>query len=158
MRLELQLHRAAIKDFQLKHPVNSNSLAQELALWSEQLPTILKEYTTRLFGSLPYVTQQMAHEKLKDFLHSGKIKYKTYDMVCEYLDDIQDVGNVPTVCEKWMKKDYTKKKKNKKCYQSVARVFDKLRINPVVLPDSLIAKRELCRFPIPPLPELFSVV
>ncbi len=158
MRLELQLHRYAIKDLQLKYNITSDSLAHELALWREHLQSILTEYIAGIFGSLPYVTQQMAYEKLDDFLKSGSIRHKTYDIACEYLDDIQDVGNVPEVCEKWMKKDPKRKvKKNKRCYQSVRRAFNKLQISHVVLPDSSVAKREICRFPIPPLPELFSI-
>lgn len=146
LRFELQLCRHAVRECTEQYQLDADSLTDCLAAWRNSLPEILRKYLIKLFGENPYVTQQAAREILTEKLESGTIRRKSFEMISTYLDDIQQANSVPEVQKRLTKEQKTVLK----------RMFNILEINPVVMPDRQITKRERCHFPIAPLPELFS--
>ncbi len=146
LRFELQLHRPAIREHSKRYLKSENdNIVNNMAQWRNALPSVFRNQLEVLFGTGMYVTQDMARDALESCFLTGKIAREDYNETIDYLDSIQELKSVPDAME------------NMESSPTAKRVLRKLRINSVVLPDSLVTERERPRFPIPPLYELFTV-
>ena len=135
-RFELQLHSSRIRQIEREHGI-TGSFAEQVAMWGARSASILADECDRLFGSHYYITMHDARKQLTDDT-----------IINEYLNLITQENSVPKAWNKM-------KEQGKHLY--IKKRFFEAGINPVVLPDALIANRDRCHFPIPPFSKLFTV-
>ncbi len=138
-RFELQLHRSKIRQFEQKFEIShTGSLTDRLSAWSSRVSDILSMECAALFGQGYYRTMEQAWDLL------GTRHEK---IINDYFQMIANYNSVP---------DAWKHMKALGRTSYLTKLFREADTNPVVLPDSLIAQRERCHFPIPPLSVLFT--
>lgn len=138
-RFELQLHRSKIRQFEHKFKISrTGSLTDRLSAWSSRATDILSMECTALFGHGYYRTMEQAWD-LFGMRHEK--------VIGDYFQWIASFNSVP---------DAWKHMKALGRTSYLTKLFREADTTPVVLPDSLIAQRERCHFPIPSLSVLFT--
>lgn len=139
VRYEIQLKRPYLKKFEHKNLSDMEITLKDHALYGyfeelgKVIPTVLYEYSYKMFGAHPWYHASGALERLEE----SDLDKKTKKLVRSYIEAASEQG-------KPVKYNYRKKKR-------IVEALDILEINMVIIPDRILNKRQYARFPLAPI-------
>lgn len=140
LRYELSLKRDFLREFERKVHVGSwgRNLGIDVGIQlyfseiSRYIPTILRKVSSELFGEYPWQRIAVVHHDLDFLMDACLVDSKAGQITKEYLRCLESAEPFPLTS------------KNEAIIRAV---LDQLEVNRIVIPDCILTKRELRRFP-----------